>query len=132
MEFILINDVGLITSEKRARIISRELYNIERPVHLQTPDEAQCNMFAVLQHPTDTDAFALKVDTDHMLTIHDECNLEKLVAMFPELTSNERFNLMSAVHQLDEMPFNALIPSTVTVRDLQYMTENGWILPEDE
>ncbi len=131
MEYILVKAVGLIDSGDRARIITRELYNIMRPVHVQDPGEASCAMFGVMQHPTNTDQFALAVDTDELITVHAECNLEKLLAMFPELTADERYNLASAIHQLDEIPFNSILPSTVTVRDTAYMEKHGWILPED-
>lgn len=132
MEYILIKAVGVINSEKRAQVIARELYNITRPVHLQTPEEKNGRLFGVIQHPTNTDQFALRVDTDELILIHDECNLEKLVAMFPELTAAERYDLQAAVHQLDEVPFSAILPSTVTVRDSRYMEANGWIEPYDD
>ena len=66
MEYILIKPVGLINSEKRAAVITRELYNIERPLHLQLPEEAQGKMFGIMQHPTNTRNFALRVDTNHL------------------------------------------------------------------
>tara|TARA_Y100000592_G_scaffold23448_1_gene36403 strand:+ start:1639 stop:2040 length:402 start_codon:yes stop_codon:yes gene_type:complete len=132
MEYILIKPVGVINSKKRAQVIARELYNITRPVHLQTPQEKTCRLFGVIQHLTNKDQFALRVDTDHLIDVHDECSLEKLVAMFPELTAAERYDLQAAVHQLDQLPFSAILPSTVTVRDAQYMEANGWIEPYDD
>lgn len=130
MEWILVKAVGLINSKDRAHIITRELYNITRPVHVQTPDEAGNTLCSVLQHATDNSQYALRVDTDYMIPVHPECNLEKLVAMFPEISASQRYNLSSAIHQLDEIPLSSILPNTVTVRDYQYMVDNGWIIPD--
>ena len=130
MEWILVKAVGLINSKDRAHIIARELYNIMRPVHVQSPEEAGYTLCSILQHPTDRENYALRVDTDYMIAVHPECNLEKLVAMFPEISASQRYNLSSAIHQLDEIPLHSILPNTVTVRDYQYMVDNGWIIPD--
>ena len=132
MEWILVNAVGLINSKDRAHIITRELYNITRPVHVQAPDEAGNTLCSVLQHATDNTKYALRVDTNYMISVHPECNLEKLVAMFPEISASQRYNLSSAIHQLDEIPLSSILPNTVTVRDYQYMVDNGWIIPDED
>lgn len=132
MEWILVKAVGLINSKNRAHIIARELYNVMRPVHVQTPDEAGNTLCSVLQHPTNRDNYALRVDTAYMIAVHPECNLEKLVAMFPEISASQRYNLSSAIHQLDEIPLSSILPNTVTVRDYQYMVDNGWIIEDDD
>ena len=132
MEWILVKPVGVINSKDRAHIIARELYNIMRPVHVQSPDEASNTLCSVLQHATDRTQYALRVDTNYMIAVHPECNLEKLVAMFPEISASQRYNLSSAIHQLDEIPLHSILPNTVTVRDYQYMVDNGWIIPEKD
>ena len=130
MEWILVKPVGLINSEDRAKVIARELYNIMRPVHVQSLDEASNTLCSILQHATDKTQYALRVDTDYMIAVHPECNLEKLVAMFPEISASQRYNLSSAIHQLDEIPLHSILPNTITVRDYQYMVDNGWIIPD--
>jgi hypothetical protein len=119
MEWILINPEGMLSSIDRARIITRELYNISRPVFLQQDSEKDYKL-------------ALHVDTQHVIQVHDSCTLEKLTAVFPELTQDERFALSSAIHQLPQITFGSMLPSSVTVRDLQYMIDNGWITEDDE
>ena len=130
MEWIIVKPVGLINSEDRAKVIARELYNIMRPVHVQSPDEASNTLCSILQHATDSDNYALRVDTEYIIAVHPECNLEKLVAMFPEISASQRYNLSSAIHQLDEIPLHSILPNTVTVRDYQYMIDNGWIISD--
>ena len=82
MEYILIEAEGQLNSVQRAQIITRELYNIGRPVFLQHADEADLQTFAVMTHPEDATRAALMVDTQLVLPIHPNCTLERLVAMF--------------------------------------------------
>lgn len=126
MEYILIEPQGQLNSVQRARIITRELYNLGRPVFLQREDEANCTYFAVITHPDDDTRAALLVETDNIIPIHESCTLERLVAMFPELTADERFALSSTLHQVDEIAFGLILPDGVTVRDEQYMIAHGW------
>ena len=130
-EWILVNAEGLLTSVARAEIISRELYNITRPVWLQEPFEAESNLFSYITHPDDPTNAALIVDTMHIIQVHPSCTLEKLIAVFPELTVDERFALSSVIHQTNAFPFGLILPDSVTVRDEQYMIDNGWIDEEE-
>ena len=131
MEWILVNPEGLLNSVQRAEIISRELYNITRPVWLQSPDEANNKMFAYITHPDDATNAALLIDSTQIIEVHPSCTLEKLVACFPELTIDERFALSSVVHQMDAFPFGLILPDSVTIRDDKYMIANRWIDPYD-
>lgn len=130
MEWILVNDEGLLTSVERAKIISRELYNITRPVWLQQPWEAENDLFPHITHPENNREAALIVSTSHIIEVHPSCSLEKLIAVFPELTIDERFALSGVIHQTNAFPFGLILPNTVTVRDEAYMIANGWIIPD--
>jgi len=126
MEYILIEPEGQLNSVQRARIITRELYNLGRPVFLQHEYEAAYTYFGVITHPDDDTRAALRVDTSDVIPIHESCNLERLVAMFPELTAEERYTLSSTIHQVDSIAFGLILPDSVTVRDESYMVANGW------
>ena len=126
MEYILIEPEGQLNSVQRARIITRELFNLGRPVFLQREDEADMTYFGVITHPDDDTRAALIVDTENIIPVHESCNLERLVAMFPELTADERYTLSSTIHQVDAIQFGLILPDSVTVRDQAYMVDNGW------
>lgn len=126
MEYILIEPEGQLNSVQRARIISRELYNIGRPVFLQHEYEKDYNYFAVITHPDDDTRAAMIVETQNVIPVHDSCTLERLVSMFPELSADERFALSSTIHQVDAIQFGLILPDSVTVRDEAYMVANGW------
>lgn len=132
MQWILVNDEGLLTSTQRAQIISRELYNITRPVWMQEEWEAEMNLFQYITHPDNPNLAALIVDTMHIIQVHPSCTLEKLIAVFPELTIEERFALSGVIHQTNAFPFGLILPNTVTVRDQAYMVANGWITLDEE
>jgi len=92
---------------------------------VQEPYQKDGTVFGVIEHP-DGVQFALQVDTEYIIPVHEQATLEKLVSLFPELTADERFNLASYALNTDAFPFAAIIPSTTTVRDHDYMVQNGW------
>ena len=127
--YIIVLPTATQTSEARAKQITRELYNISRPVLIQAEGEAASTVFGIVTHP-DGIQNALQVDTDYLIHVHPAATLEKLVACFPELTNEERYALSSYVQTNSKFPFGHIIPSTTTIRDQQYMVDNGWF-PED-
>jgi len=123
--YIIVLPTATQTSERRAYQITRELYNISRPVLIQAEGEAASTVFGVVSHPDETQ-YALQVDTNYVIQVHPAAILEKLVACFPELTNEERYALSSYVQTNNKFPFGDIVPSTTTVRDHQYMVDNGW------
>ena len=129
MQYIIVLPTATQTSEARAKQITRELYNISRPVLIQAEGEAASTVFGIVTHP-DGIQNALQVDTEYLIHVHPAATLEKLVACFPELTNEERFSLSAYVQTNNKFPFGHIIPSDTTIRDQQYMIDNGWF-PED-
>jgi len=123
--YIIVLPTATQTSEARAKQITRELYNISRPVLIQAEGEKASTVFGIVTHP-DGIQNALQVNTDYLIFVHPAATLEKLVACFPELTNDERFQLSAYVQTNHRFPFAHIIPSTTTVRDHQYMIDNGW------
>ena len=131
MQWITVLPQGQLTSLERAQIITRELYNLGRPVFLQNEDEADSTYFGIITHPDDATRAALFIDTTSVITIPPNCTLERLVAMFPELTAEERYTLSSTIHQLDAVVFGMILPESVIVRDAKYMVSEGWFVLND-
>jgi hypothetical protein len=129
-QYIIVLPTATQTSERRAYQITRELYNISRPVLIQAEGEAASTVFGIVVHP-DGVQNALQVDTDYLIHVHEAATLEKLVACFPELTNDERFELSAYVQTNHSFPFEHIIPSTTTVRDHDYMVQNGWFEIDD-
>jgi len=129
--FIIVLPTPTQTSERRAYQITRELYNISRPVLTQAEGEAANTVFAIVKHP-DGIQNALQVDTDYLIQVHPAAHLERLVACFPDLTNDERFELSAYVQTNHKFPFQHIIPSTTTVRDHDEMTALGWFTDESE
>ena len=129
MGYIIILPEGFLTSEVRAKSITRELYNITVPVAIQEEYQKDATVFGVITHP-DGIQHALQVDLDYIIPVSPQATIEKLVSLFPELNEQERFNLASYVLNNQEFPFGNIVPSTTTVRDYDYMVDNGWF-PED-
>lgn len=130
MQYIIVLPTATQTSERRAYQITRELYNISRPVLIQAEGEAASTVFGIVVHP-DGVQNALQVDTDYLIHVHEAATLEKLVACFPELSNEERYSLSAYVQTNNKFPFGHIVPSTTTVRDQQYMIDNDWFPEED-
>jgi len=130
MQYIIVLPTATQTSERRAYQITRELYNISRPVLIQAEGEAASTVFGIVVHP-DGIQNALQVDTDYLIHVHEAATLEKLVACFPELSNEERYSLSAYVQTNNKFPFGHIVPSDTTIRDQQYMIDNGWFPEED-
>jgi len=130
MQYIIVLPTATQTSERRAYQITRELYNISRPVLIQAEGEAASTVFGIVVHP-DGIQNALQVDTDYLIHVHPAATLEKLVACFPELSNEERYSLSAYVQTNNKFPFGHIVPSDTTIRDQQYMIDNGWFPEED-
>jgi len=129
-QYIIVLPTATQTSERRAYQITRELYNISRPVLIQAEGEAASTVFGIVTHP-DGVQNALQVDTEYLIHVHEAATLEKLVACFPELTSEERYSLSAYVQTNNKFPFGHIVPSDTTIRNQQYMIDNGWFPEED-
>lgn len=129
MNYIIVLPEGVLNSEQRANRISEELYNITAPLAIQEPYQHGGKVFGIIAHP-DGVQHALTITLDYPIPVHPQATLEKLIALFTELTEAEIRALSSYVLNSQEFPFAAIIPSTTTVRDQEYMIENGWF-PED-
>jgi len=130
MSYIIVLPVGVLSSEVRAKAITRELYNITVPLAVQQDYQSGATVFGVVAHP-DGVQHALQVDTDYVIPVHEQANLEKLVSMFPDLTDQERVTLQCYIHTNDKFPFGHIVPSTTTVRTHEEMQALGWF-PETE
>ena len=129
--YIIVLPTPTQTSEARAKQITRELYNISRPVLIQAEGEKASTVFGIVTHP-DGIQNALQVNTDYLIFVHEAATLEKLTACFPELTNDERYQLSAYVQTNHRFPFAHIIPSTTTVRDYEEMKTLGWFTDELE
>jgi hypothetical protein len=129
MSYIIVLPVGVLTSEIRAKQITRELYNITVPLAVQADYQKDGQVFGIVTHPDGVQC-ALQVDPGYIIPVHPQANLEKLVSMFPDLSDTERVTLQGYIHTNDKFPFGHIVPSTTTVRTQEEMQALGWF-PED-
>ena len=129
-KYIIVLPAGVLTSKTRAEAITRELYNITVPLAVQADYQNNGQVFGIVTHPDGVQC-ALQVDPGYVIPVHPQANLEKLVSMFPDLTDTERVTLQGYIHTQEQFPFGAIVPSTTTLRDPDYMVQNGWF-PESE
>ncbi len=129
MSYILISANDDLTSQERAELITRELYNITAPEAMQHDYQADGTVFGLVEHPDGGD-WAMHIQADWLIYCHDEVDLARLVGAFPEVPADEVASLSALIESSDKIEFSQIIPSTATVRDYQYMVDNGWFTDE--
>ena len=125
MGYIIVLPEGVLSSQERAQAITRELYCITTPRAVQEPYQQDGTVFGIVTHPDGVQC-ALQVDTDYIIPVHPLATLERLVALFPELTDTERINLQAYIFANNSFPFGNIVPSTTTVRTFEEMEGLGW------
>ena len=125
MGYIIVLPEGVLTSQERAQAITRELYCITTPRAIQEPYQHNGTVFGIVTHPDGVQC-ALQVDTAYNIPVHPLATLERLVALFPELTDTERMNLQAYIFANQSFPFGNIVPSTTTVRTFEEMEGLGW------
>jgi hypothetical protein len=125
MSYIIVLPQGNLSSYERAEAITRELYCITVPNDIQEDYQKEGIVFNLVKHPDNVQT-ALHIDLDFVIPVNSFANLSKLVSLFPELTEEEKTDLQSYILSSEKFVFANIIPSTTTVRDYQYMVDNGW------
>ena len=114
-----------LTSEQRAKGISRELYNLKLPKHLHEPGRTTTMLLATIQHP-DTGQWACVGDTDLSIVVHPQRDLNALVALFPQLTTDERSAMTYYIATSEVVLFQYLMPSDSEVLSQEQAEAAGW------
>ena len=130
MGYIIVLPEGVLTSQERAQAITRELYCITTPRAIQEPYQHNGTVFGIVTHPDGVQC-ALQVDTAYNIPVHPLATLERLVALFPELTDTERMNLQAYIFANQSFPFGNIVPSTTTVRTFEEMEALGWFQSDE-
>jgi hypothetical protein len=114
-----------LTSEQRALGISQELYNLKVPKHLHEPGRVTTQLLGLIQHPT-TGQWACVGDTDLAIAVHPERDLNALVALFPQLTTEERSAMTYYIATNEVVYFQYLMPSDAEQLTQEEAEAAGW------
>ena len=80
--YIIVLPTPTQTSEARAKQITRELYNISRPVLIQAEWEVDSAVFGIVVHP-DGVQNALQVDTEYLINVTPSGNARTPRCLLP-------------------------------------------------
>jgi hypothetical protein len=114
-----------LTSEERAKGISRELYNLKLPKHLHEPGRTTTMLLATIQHPT-TGEWACVGDTDLSIVVHPQRDVTALVSLFPQLTTEERSAMTYYIATAPVVLFQYLMPSDSEILTQEEAEAAGW------
>jgi len=119
-----------LTSEQRGRAISRELFNLTLPRHLQPPGQTSIYALGMIENASNAGQWALVGDHEHLINIHPERDVTALVSLFPQLSEEERSQLTYYIASSDSVTFGNLLPSDATVLTHEQAEALGWF-PDD-
>ena len=114
-----------LTSEQRAKGISRELYNLKLPKHLHEPGRTSTMLLATIQHP-ETGQWACVGDSELSIQVHPQRDVTALVALFPQLTTEERSAMTYYITTSEVVMFQYLMPSDSEVLTQEEAEAAGW------
>ena len=119
-----------LTSQERGQAISRELFNLTLPRHLQPPGQTSIYALGLIENASNAGQWALVGDHDHVIAIHPERDVTALVSLFPQLSEEERSQLTYYIASNDSVTFGNLLPSDATVLTYEQAEALGWF-PDD-
>ena len=119
-----------LTSQERGEAISRELYNLTLPKHLHSPGQTSTMLLEIIENASNPGEWALVGDHEHVITINIERDVTALVALFPQLSEEERSQLTYYIASNDSVAFGNLLPSDATVLTHEQAEALGWF-PDD-
>lgn len=117
-----------LTSHERGLAISRELFNLSVPKHLHAPDQCSTMLLEVRQNDSDPEQYALVGEDDHVIPVHPERDVTALVALFPQLSEEERSQLTYYIATSSSVVFGNLLPSDSTQLTQQQAEALGWFI----
>ncbi len=132
MAYIKVLPQAGLTSEQRAEAISYELWAISRPPAVRNPNDVTTYLFGWVKHPTQDPNYteivntALDVDPTYNVIVHPDNNLSNLIALFPELTQQEKDTLAAYIESQQSFPFQNIVPQGVVLFTRTEMEAAGW------
>ena len=112
--YMYIGAIDGYTPTERTMAISKELFNISRPLSVKAENDKTEYLFEWKTHPT-APYCALVVDKEYVIKVHPSNNLDALVALFPELTDTEKSNLAGYIQSTSSFPLKNIMTSTSNV-----------------
>ncbi len=122
--------IGL-TSKQRAAGISQELYNLQTPKALQSNGNQTSMLLDFIEHPT-TGQWACVGDTEMVLMVHPQRDVTALVALFPQLSTEERAAMTYYISTNEYVHFAYLMPSDSEQLTHDEAQDAGWFQLEFE
>jgi len=115
-----------LSSEQRAEGISSELYNLELPKVLHEPGRTTTKLLETIQHP-ETGQWACVADTELAIPVHPQRDITALVALFPQLSDDERAAMTYYIASSELVFFAYLMPAASEILTEEEAEAAGWI-----
>lgn len=108
MKYIIIKEIEGYTSQQRCDAINKELWNITRPPNIKSQDDITSKVFSE-EELLDGD-YALYVDENYIIVVHSEYSADNLLDLYPNMSLEERNNLINYIENNTSFPYKDIIP----------------------
>lgn len=129
-KYIIVSPIGMISSCEMAKAINQELWYISRPIEVQSGNEMTKGMFQIITHPINGNC-AICVNTEHIIHVHPQRNITKLLSLMSDLPLEEQQGLSMYINAVSEFPFGNIIPKEMALFDEGEILMNGWFGEQD-
>jgi predicted nucleotidyltransferase len=118
------------TATERAQAISAELFAITRPPNLRNADDVSLYLFGWITRPTTGEA-VLQADSDYVINVHPQNNLNNLIALMPDLPQAVKDYLVDLIQNNQTITFGQLLIGNETILTNEQMATDGWFETEN-
>lgn len=122
--YYLIESIPTLSSIERAHLISEQLYELSRPRGVRKKEDITISVFQVLDNGTDA---VLVTDGDFEIVVHHKADVRILQILYPNITPQERAQLIQYIKGNERFPFKNILPSNANEVDYQYLVDNGFV-----
>lgn len=129
--YIIVLPIDTLSSAQRAEAITRELYCITAPEHLQEDYQRSRTVFGVVEHP-DGIQTALQVSEDYKIYVSSEYDTSGYISLFPDLTEDQAIDLHESIAGKEFVLFSEIVPASETIMTQEQMKLLGWFPDIDQ
>jgi len=129
--YIVTAVVDSYSKKQVAEGLSRSLYNLQKPESIKDPKDVTEFMFGIIEHPVNTDEFAVVVEETKEVKKHADADPNELLAYINHLTNEEETQLIGYINANDNFLVSAIINELgEDIKTQAEMDTDGWF-PEE-
>ena len=113
-KYIEISPGDGIDAYTRGMLITEELFSLSRPRAVRNPNDKSNRLFEVFER--DGKVY-MQIILDLIIPVHPQNSVDNLALLFPNLSAEEKSNLVEFITHSQHFQFQQIIPSGTVILD---------------